>query len=163
MKIELKTHVPDEQAVLRNLLYQAIFVPPGHPSPDRQLIDEPELSRYAEHWGQADDRAVFAIFKGKVIGGAWTRVFTRDAPGYGFVGPRIPELSIAVFLKFRGKGVGTQLLQHMLSNLESDYQAVSLSVSKLNPAKMLYERFGFSTLQEKGESLIMVKYFDHKS
>ena len=160
MKIEMKTLVPQEQTVLKNLLYQAIYVPPGQPIPDRGIIDEPELSRYVEDWGRSDDRAVFAVYRGEVIGGAWTRIFTRDAKGYGTIDPKIPELSIAVLPKFRGKGIGTRLLQYLISNLEHDYQGVSLSVSKHNPAKMLYERFGFSTIQDKEESLIMVKYFD---
>lgn len=160
MQIEMKTHVPEEQAVLKNLLYQAIYVPPGQPFPDRKIINEPELSRYAEDWGRTNDKAVFAVYRGEVIGGCWTRIFSKAAPGYGTIDSEIPELSIAVLPQFRGKGIGTRLLQQMMINLKHDYQGVSLSVSKHNPAKMLYERFEFTTLQEKGESLIMVKYFD---
>jgi ribosomal protein S18 acetylase RimI-like enzyme len=40
----------------------------------------------------------------------WSRCFTRDEPGYGFIDESIPELSIAVATDARGRGIGTALL-----------------------------------------------------
>ncbi len=66
-----------------------------------------------------------------------------------------PELAIAVWPHWRGRGVGTGLLRALLETADERYAAVSLSVSRENPARRLYERFGFETVAEAGTSLTM--------
>eukprot|EP00980_Cylindrotheca_fusiformis_P009761 scaffold2153_cov131-Cylindrotheca_fusiformis.AAC.4 len=54
---------------------------------------------------------------------------------------------IVVLPEKRGKGIGTQMLQWAESEAKEIYQAnqLALVVTKGNPAKRLYERFGFDT------------------
>lgn len=60
------------------------------------------------------------------------------------MGGFIPEnilVYIAVHGKTRGRGLGQQLMETVLANVEGD---VALHVEPHNPAKKLYERLGFT-------------------
>ncbi len=164
MKVLLQNNIPNrnEQEILRDFLFMAIYVPPGENSPDRAILNDPKLAAYYQNWGRKNDRALFAHLGKQVIGACWSRCFSKDKPGYGTITPDIPELSIAVLSTYRGKGIGTLLLGNFLGDLQSDYAAVSLSVNTTNPAKNLYQRFGFVKYCEKDLSLIMIKIFDQK-
>ena len=157
MKIALKNNVPNINAVLEDFLFYAIYVPPGERPPNRDIIKQPDLASYINDWGSSDDTAVFALDDGTVVGACWSRCFPESSPGYGFIQPDIPELSIAVSPAYRGKGIGSQLIAALLNHLKNRYSAVSLSVSRENPAKRLYKRFGFEVVAESPDSLVMKK------
>jgi GNAT superfamily N-acetyltransferase len=70
---------------------------------------------------------------------AWLRCFPASEPGYGFVDESTPELSIAVLPAYRGKGIGSRLLERLLQGVD----AASLSCDPANPAWRLYVRLGF--------------------
>jgi len=56
----------------------------------------------------------------------------------------IPEnilVYIAVHSKTRGQGVGKSLMQHIIEETDGD---IALHVEPENPAKFLYEKFGFT-------------------
>ncbi len=113
-------------------------------------------SRYVEGWGRPGDRAVIAIDAGFPVGAAWYRLFPSDAPGYGFLDDRTPELTIAVVPSRRGRGLGRDLLAALLEQARRDgYGAISLSVERDNPALKLYERFGFKPLRQVGNAVTM--------
>jgi [ribosomal protein S18]-alanine N-acetyltransferase len=60
------------------------------------------------------------------------------------MGGYIPEhilVYIAVHEKTRGRGVGKALMQHIIEETEGD---IALHVEPDNPAKYLYEKFGFT-------------------
>lgn len=60
------------------------------------------------------------------------------------MGDYIPEhilVYIAVHAKTRGKGVGKQLMEKIIEATEGD---IALHVEPDNPAKFLYEKFGFT-------------------
>lgn len=155
-----------EHRVLEEMLYLAIFVPPGDPPPARSIIQEPRLARVCENWGRPGDLALIAILhddhdrsgghRHVIIGAAWYRLYPAKAPGYGFVAEDVPELSVAVLPEYRGMGVGTTLLRALISRgTEVGYRAISLSVDRRNPALRLYERLGFRVIKN-GESPTMV-------
>lgn len=77
--------------------------------------------------------------------------------GYGYVDDATPELSIALLPAYRGRGIGSQLLARLLEQAQGCCPGVSLSVSAGNPARRLYERFGFEIVAERGSSLTMLK------
>ena len=114
------------------------------------MIADPANARYVEHWGRAGDLAVMALDRQEeAIGAAWCRCFPRDAPGYGFVAPEVPELAIAVFPEFRGHGVGSLLLGALVARTQvAGAPGLSLSVARDNPARALYERNGFVVVRE---------------
>ncbi|HZW57680.1 MAG TPA: GNAT family N-acetyltransferase [Nitrososphaerales archaeon] len=52
-------------------------------------------------------------------------------------------LGIVVRKEYRGKGVGTRLVEETLKKCRGKFEIVKLSVFSINRAKRLYERFGF--------------------
>jgi len=147
----------EDEPFLWEMLYQAIYVAPGQPTPPRAVVREPELARYVVGWGRPGDYGVLALEAATQApaGAAWLRLFPRDAPGYGTLDEATPELSIAVLPTARGKGAGTEMLAALLDYARTRYPAVSLSVSAGNPAGRLYRRFGFEVVRRDGDALVM--------
>jgi ribosomal protein S18 acetylase RimI-like enzyme len=138
------------------MLYFALFVPAGAAPPDPSVIARPELARYVQGWGRrGDDGCIAVASSGDPIGAAWLRLWSADDRGYGFVDIRTPELTVAVRPEFRGRGIGTYLLQRLLECADDLYDAVSLSVAADNPAFRLYQRLGFKTVSVGGVSMTM--------
>ncbi len=150
-----------DQATVWQALYHALFVPIGAEPFDPGIVNEPSIARYAKEWMQrAGDRGFVAKVGGAAIGAAWVRRWTNPEEGFGFVEESIPELSIAVWPGHRGKGVGTRLLSMLLDEVSKEDAAVSLSVSRANPALYLYQRFGFVAAKAiRDDSLTMLKRF----
>ena len=145
----------EEYPLLKDFLYEAIFVPPGTEPPPRSILERSELQVYIADFGRGIcDRARAAEADGRVIGAVWARIMED----YGHIDEHTPSLAIAVFAPWRGRGVGTALMKRMLSELkENGYARVSLSVQKANAALHLYKRFGFVVIRESGEEYIMEK------
>jgi GNAT superfamily N-acetyltransferase len=136
---------PGDEPLLWEMVYLAVYVPPGQTPPPRDILMLPEVARYVRGWGRDDDIGTIAIAADddRAIGAAWLRRWTRDDRGYGFVDVDTPELSVAILPDCRGRGVGTQMLQHLLARADRRFERVSLSVTNGNPAARLYQRLGF--------------------
>lgn len=147
---------PSEYSLLEDFLYEAIFIPDGIEPPPKSIVQEPELQIYVSHFGEKkDDRALVAEVDGKVVGAVWARMM----PDYGHIDDETPSLAISLYKAYRGLGIGTALLQAMLSFLkESGYTRTSLSVQKANHAVKLYQKVGYKVVEENDEEYIMVKY-----
>lgn len=145
-----------EYPLLEDFLYEAIFIPDGIEPPPKSIVQEPELQIYVSHFGEKkDDRALVAEVDGKVVGAVWARMM----PDYGHIDDETPSLAISLYKAYRGLGIGTALLQAMLSFLkESGYTRTSLSVQKANHAVKLYQKVGYKVVEENDEEYIMVKY-----
>lgn len=64
-----------ETELLKDFLYEAIFIPEGVDLPDRSIIEQPELSLYYEDFGsRSADNCLVAELEGKVVGAVWTRI-----------------------------------------------------------------------------------------
>jgi GNAT superfamily N-acetyltransferase len=159
MILQILPLTPEHQDFLWEMLYQAVHVPAGSPAPDRDIVRHPALSKYARDWGGADDLGFVAECDGTdgPVAAVWLRRYGASDPGYGTVDDATPELSIAVAPGFRGRGIGTRLLESILAAAEGRYRAVSLSVAAGNPARRLYERFGFRTVKVTDDSLVMMR------
>lgn len=144
---------PEEYPLLREFLYQAIFLPEGTVPPSRSVIDLPELQIYIADFGtQFGDHCLAAEVNGKIVGTVWSRIMAD----YGHINKDTPSLAISLLPEYRGQGIGTKLLNDLLSLLcEKGFRQVSLSVQKKNPAVRLYKRAGFQILEEKGTEYLM--------
>jgi ribosomal protein S18 acetylase RimI-like enzyme len=60
-------------------------------------------------------------------------------------------VDIALLPAYRGKGIGSALLQDVLA----DGRRVTAHVERVNPALRLYERLGFSLAEDKGVYLFL--------
>lgn len=142
-------------ALLSNFLYEAIFVPSGMQPPSRDILADPQLQVYVQDFGkQTGDFGLFAEVEGVIAGAVWARIMED----YGYIDNETPSLAIALYKEYRGKGVGTALLQAMLKLLqEHGYEQVSLAVQKENYAVKLYTACGFRVYRESEEEYIMVR------
>jgi ribosomal protein S18 acetylase RimI-like enzyme len=107
-------------------------------------------------WGRPGDRSLIAIDEFVPVGAAWYRLFTQKDAGFGFVDEGTPELAIAVVPSRRGRGFGHELLSGLLERArEDEFEAISLSVAKDNPAVTLYESYGFERVREDDGAVVM--------
>ena len=145
---------PEEHDLLREFLYQAIYLPEGMEPPPRSVVDLPALQVYIADFGtRPGDHGLVAEVEKKVIGAAWCRIMED----YGHIDNDTPSLAISLLPEYRGQGTGTQLLNGLLRLLrENEYQRASLSVQKENPALRLYQRAGFRIVSEKGTEYLML-------
>lgn len=79
--------VSADESFLWEMLYQALYVPEGKPPFPREIINQPEISRYVENWGQSDDLGFVAVTQiaQQRIGAAWIRVLKGENHGYGYL------------------------------------------------------------------------------
>ena len=159
MYIEYRQIRDHEHAFLKEMLYEALFVPKGKPKLPETIIEHPEIKKYIEHWNQQKgDLAIVAVHQDKLVGAVWGRQFPVHHKGYGYINEHTPEISIAVTESLRGLGIGTQLLRHIeIEYLKIGVGRISLSVDKHNPALSLYKSSGYRIYKEDGTSLTMVK------
>ena len=65
----------NEKELLRDFLYEAIFIPEGVTPPPREIIERPELRIYYENFGTGKaDHCLVAEDDGRVVGAVWTRI-----------------------------------------------------------------------------------------
>jgi ribosomal protein S18 acetylase RimI-like enzyme len=121
------------------------------------VMSQPHLAHYVAGWPRPGDFGTIAVAGARAVGAAWCRMFTADDPGYGYVADDVPELSIGVSPGWRGRGIGTALLDRLISQARGrGMRAISLSVEDGNRARALYERAGFNVVGREGESDVML-------
>ena len=143
-----------ETDLLKDFLYEAIFIPKGAEPPARDIIEKPELRAYTDDFGTPkDDNCLVADFGGKVVGAVWTRIMDD----YGHVDNETPSFAILLYKEYRGQGIGSQFMVKMLELLKWQcYEQASLAVQKANYAVKMYKNVGFKTVDENAEEYIMV-------
>lgn len=141
----------------QELFHSSLYKAPGEPAILFEDIRKPELRRYYQYWGKEGDLGFVILKDGEKLGGIWSRRFTDEEPGYGFVSPEVAEFGIAIKKDQRGNGIGNHLMEHFLNALRArgDKQ-VSLSVHGDNHAAQWYQRMGFRTVAFDGKTLTMV-------
>ena len=156
MNYTIREMLTTEYPLLNDFLYEAIFIPDGVEPPPKSIISSPELQVYVSDFGtQEHDRALLAEVNGKVVGAVWVRIMND----YGHIDDMTPSFAISLYKEYRGQGIGTDMMQEMLTTLKNaGYKQASLSVQKANYAAKMYLKLGFEILSENEEEYIMVKY-----
>jgi ribosomal protein S18 acetylase RimI-like enzyme len=142
-----------------DMLYESLYVPEGGKPFGREILQEPAIAKYAEHWGRPGDIGWIAVTDdGQPMGTITARLFDESNRGYGYVGPDVPELGMAISPSYRGQGIGTALMKALFDELKKrGISRVSLSVDPNNEAAVkLYRRFGFEDAGVVGTSVTMV-------
>ena len=152
MNFKIREIKPIEYYVLENFLYEAIYIPEGVELPPKSIIEKPELQVYVKDFGKfKDDKCLVAEVDGKIIGAIWSRIMND----YGHIDDETPSLAMSIYKNFRGRGIGTKLLNEMIKFLQAlNYKAVSLSVQKKNFAMKIYERAGFKIFLENDDYIM---------
>lgn len=156
MDISIRPALASDGPFLVNMLVAAAFWrPDAPPGSAQEVLQTPGFAHYISGWPQHGDLGVLAQTD-QPVGAAWLRFFTAADPGYGFIEPAIPEVSIGVVPAWRGRGVGRRLLKALIvAARDADIPALSLSVEADNYARRLYEGTGFQTVSEMKGSATM--------
>ena len=153
MNYQIRLIHPSEVPLLKDFLYEAIFIPEGAVAPPRDIIDYDNLQVYIRDFGKSsDDYCLVAEADDKVVGAIWSRIMND----YGHIADDVPSIAISLYKEYRNQGIGSDLLKQMLDLLkEKGYKSVSLSVQKANYAIKMYQKAGFNILSDDGEEVIM--------
>lgn len=124
------------------MMREAGFPPERRPPLD-EALRAPHVRQWLDGWGRDGDLAILAVDDdGAPIGAAWCRRFGLATDG--FVDDDTPVVAIAVEPAHRGRGVGTALLAALAEAARAaGVRALSLAVSRRNPALRLYQRMGY--------------------
>ncbi len=154
MEISIRKLKLNETGILKDFLFEAIFIPEGVSPPPKDILERPELRVYTDDFGsRAGDNCLVAESEGEIIGAVWTRIMND----YGHVDDDTPSFAISLYKEYRGKGIGTRLMKEMLMLLKSQgFGKASLAVQKENFALRMYEKTGFRIVDENSEEYIMV-------
>lgn len=139
------------------LVAAAFWRPDGPNGSVAEVLSQPELAHYVVGWPRPGDLGVIALDEQQSVGAAWVRLLPESDPGYGFVDAATPELSMGVLQAWRGRGVGSHLLDALITAArEHGLPSLSLSVERDNYARRLYERVGFRQVDEVSGALTML-------
>jgi DNA-binding MarR family transcriptional regulator/GNAT superfamily N-acetyltransferase len=154
--IGFRAATPDDEPLLRAATLDAMNWDGDRFDDD--ALDRPEFAHYFRGFDGVRDRGVLATDADGPVGAAWVRFLPRGDQGYGFVADDVPELTLAVDARARGRGLGTELLTRLLAvGCDAGWRGVSLSVEDGNAgARALYERAGFRTVGRNGDSDTML-------
>lgn len=154
MEIKIRKMDPSEYELLSDFLYEAIFQRDENNRLPREIIQEPELRIYIEDFGEKKhDHCLCAVADDVIVGAVWTRIIK----GYGSVDDSIPEFAVSIRRGFRGNGIGTALMEQMIELLKREgCEKASLAVQKDNYAVRMYQKTGFSIIDENEEEYIMM-------
>ena len=154
MDYKIRTILEGEDSLLKDFLYEAIFVPEGAPAPPKSIINQPELQIYITDFGKKkDDIGLVAEIDKKAIGAVWVRIMND----YGHIDNDTPSFAISLYKDYRGLGIGTALMKEMLHILKDrGYKQASLAVQKANYAVKMYRKTGFVIVDENEEEYIML-------
>jgi ribosomal protein S18 acetylase RimI-like enzyme len=144
----------DLEFIIEMLLEAMNWDPTRPPATLAQIRESPAIWHYVEGWLRPTDFGCVALDQSRPIGVVWARILTAEDPGYGYVRDDIPELSMGVVASHRGRGVGKQLLDEVISVARTrGLSALSLSVEDGNSAaRRLYESRGFRVVGRVGNS-----------
>jgi len=143
--------------MLKEFAYQAVFQRDKNNPIPRSVLNDPQIKVFYEDFGKPDDECLVVEVDNKIVGAVWTRILSGEVKGFGNIDEHTPEFGISLFEEYRGKGLGTKLMQRMLDLLkQKGYKRTSLAVQKDNYAVNMYKNAGFFIAKEMGEEYLMV-------
>ena len=144
----IRRAVAEDRGFLTDMLVEAVnWSPEREPEPRRRVLSDPRTAHYIADWPRDTDIGVVAEVASQPVGAAWLRYFPADDPGYGFVAPDVPELTVGVAAPWRGRGVGRALLRAAAeSAAQAGITRISLSVERKNFAHGLYRSEGYAVV-----------------
>lgn len=159
MPITLRDARQADSSFLTEMLVEAVNWNRASTRPRVELLADTRVTRYVAGWQRPSDLGSLAVDeKGVAVGACWIRLFGASAPGYGFVGTGVPELTLGVSPVWRAQGIGRDLLRRVIGQARSaGYARLSLSVSRGNFAARLYRSEGFSLYEAQETADVMVR------
>ena len=147
MNLIIRNIKTEEYPLLKDYLYDVIFIPQGVKPPDKSIINNEDLQVYIKDFGnKKDDICFLAEMDHDIVGAVWIRIMND----YGHIDDQTPSLAISVKKEYRGLGIGTKLMETMLVSVKHHgYQSVSLSVQKSKSSCTFVSTTWISNYQRK--------------
>lgn len=141
----IRPAVAADAGFLGDMLAEAVnWSTEWRPKSRQHILSAPATAHYVAGWPRDTDLGVVAEVDGQPVGAAWIRFLPEADPGYGFVAPDVPELTIGVSAAWRGRGVGRALLRAVAGQARArGIGRISLSVERKNHAQRLYLSEGY--------------------
>lgn len=132
---------PFLRAVYRDVRQQEL-APTGWPPAVKDAFCDSQFALQDRHYRSHYPFAHFYVVEraGMPVG----RFYISDDPG------QLGLMEVSFLLSQRGQGMGTALMQWLAQLADQRQQTMVLHVEPNNPAKRLYERFGFCDLALSG-------------
>jgi ribosomal protein S18 acetylase RimI-like enzyme len=160
MDVTLRRAVPSDVPAMKRAVHAAWR---WHEPWDEIAYEEHQRTAgadsYVDDFGaHAGDTGVVAMTRAGVCGAAWFRYFTSETARAGYLADTVPELVLAVDERVRGEGLGSCLLDQLLSiAAEQSIPQISLHVDAGNArAITLYESRGFTSVRATPRGKVMV-------
>ncbi|MDH3589002.1 MAG: GNAT family N-acetyltransferase [Gammaproteobacteria bacterium] len=149
-RVELHEAAVADRAFLDELLLLTHAEPLAHLDEDqRQPLATMQMRaqerQYRSDWPQAGHDII--SLDGKPIG----RVLVNVGHDVWWL------VDIVLLPDFRGRGIGGAIINRLLDGANSARLPLRLRVTKHNPARRLYERLGFSSIDDNGMHNVMEK------
>ena len=77
MQFEIEIIDNSNETFLREMIYEAIYVPGNEKPLPYSIIEEPLISKYIDKWGRKGDFGIIAAINGIKIGAIWIRFFKK--------------------------------------------------------------------------------------
>lgn len=154
--LRLRTLTAADQDSLWHWLHLALWEPPPAPLRPIEILQSPVVRICAESWGRASDIGVVAVVDNVDAGACWMRVLP---PGVGLasVDAFTPQLGIALEPQYQHKGYGRPLMLEALScAARAGHTQVALTVHPENPARFMYQSYGFQQVEIRSNYWLMV-------
>ena len=144
---------------LGDMLVEALNWAPSRSITRVDALADPAVARYIAGWKRPGDAGTVAVDDaGNPVGACWYRLFSVADPGFGFVAPGVPELTLGVAAPWRAQGIGRDLLHAVLSQArQHGHSRISLNVDRANFASKLYLAEGFVPTLRHEHSDVMVR------
>lgn len=150
MNIELRNTLPDDEPFLLAVYGSAraeelALVPWSDEQRDAFLKMQltAQHAYYREHFPDADYKVI--LQNGELVGRLY--ILRRDE------GIRI--MDITLLPEQRNRGVGTFLIQELLNEGRATGRSVRIFVENFNPSLRLFQRLGFSVIDQKDFNLLL--------
>ncbi len=161
LKYKIRIGDVNDLPFLKRMLYEAVFWDPAiQRIPAEELFAVPDIAKILHEWYQREgDFALIALDdQNNWIGSVCYRFWTDDNHVFGYIDENTPEIGIAVLQEYRGKGIGTRLMNETIQHAKNNgIKKLSLSVDPNNFALKLYQKLGFKKVSESGTSWTLVK------
>jgi GNAT superfamily N-acetyltransferase len=156
--LRFRTLTAGDQSQLWDWLHIALWDPPPSGLRPIEVLELPGVRIYAADWGCSTDVGVVAQVDAVDAGACWMRLLPIGI-GLASMDAETPQLGIALLPQYQHKGYGRPLMEAALKAAkQAGYSRVSLSVHPQNPAKHVYESFGFRTVEIRNSYHVMVAH-----
>lgn len=115
---------------------------------NKSISDFPMLSIYEKFYGlSAKDLGLYSLVENKIAGAVWIRLLKEEDGANGYVDANTPVLNIAVIPEFRGKGIGSAMLEQLLQEAGAVFEQISVSLLQDSKAVQLFKKLGFAKVE----------------